>query len=389
MAMIPSPGLDVDIFVTNFTPTIAKNVPPPSENNGLAAPKPRYADSKALSSDQYDSDDAFVDLSYYTGEFGDEENDISAIPLSERENYTLDLTNFEGDNDESLPGERQLNRKVQKQGKKLREKSRKLSRILDAKQDSDRVVVLDGGIDEDASVRELGHRHERPHSNRSDPDILPYLRDDANDSDDGSIDLGMRPVSLYSPTDYPRLISSPSSSRSNSPPLPFATPSSSTIFLDNRSSSTSHLIPDSSNSRTSSPPRSRPASTSHPLNSLIFPPTHAPVKSSPLSSLPPLNTSTLDLFSSKPTEQNIPQSAISTAMTTAMTEDSHYHDSPSSPHARPRLYIQSQEMRDMSAVSVKVRPGKPKLDRILHEEVEMARGSVVVACKILSYLFSQ
>lgn len=374
--------------MTNFTPTIAKNVTPPSENDSLAASKPRRADSRALSLNQYDSDDAFVDLTYYTGEFGDEENDIGAIPLSERENYTLDLTNFDGDNDESLPGERQLNRKVQKQGKKLREKSRKLSRILNVNQDSERVVMLDG-IDEDLNVRDHGRRHEREHLSRSDPDILAYLRDDANDSDDGSIDLGMRPVSLYSPTDYPRLISSPSSSRSNSPPLPFATPSSSTISLGNPSPSTSYLIPDPSSTRISSPPsshRSRPKSTSHPLSGLISPPTHVPVKPSPLSSLPPLNTSALDLFSTKPAEQILLQSAISSAMTTMMTEDSHYHDSPSSPHARPRLHIQGQEMRDMSAVSVKVRPGKPKLDRILHEEVEMARGSVVVACKIISCL---
>ncbi|KAJ3909326.1 hypothetical protein F5879DRAFT_791800 [Lentinula edodes] len=37
-------------------------------------------------------------------------------------------------------------------------------------------------------------------------------------------------------------------------------------------------------------------------------------------------------------------------------------------------------MRNVSAVSVKVKPGKPRLDRILHEELETARGSVVVAC---------
>jgi hypothetical protein len=40
-----------------------------------------------------------------------------------------------------------------------------------------------------------------------------------------------------------------------------------------------------------------------------------------------------------------------------------------------------QEMADIDVVSEKTRPGKPLIDKILAEEVESAKGSVVVACE--------
>ncbi|KAJ4000746.1 hypothetical protein F5050DRAFT_1728597 [Lentinula boryana] len=389
MAMIPSPGLDVDIFVTNFKPLPAKNVssPPTNTDQGLSVPTPSYARSKWTSSEEstlYDSDgadDAFTDLSYYTNEFGDEENDIGSIPFSERENYTLNLTNFEGDNDESLPGERQLNRKVQKQGKKLRAKSRKLSRILDLEQDGDRVVILDGMDDRDKQ----GHRHR--HSSDSNPESNGLTHRDSKESDDESVDLGMKPVALYSPTEYsPRLVgpSSPSTSRSSSPlPLISEDASTPTLTFPNRSSPVFHLSNDSRGAYPLASQTNRPISSSSSLisrpNSPPVQSAHVPIKSSPLVNLAPLNTSAPEISSSQRRSQ--PFSAVSTAISDMYTDDTHHSSSASVHHqARPRLIVEGQEMRDVSAVSVKVRPGKPKLDRILHEEVETARGSVVVAC---------
>ncbi|KAJ4474528.1 hypothetical protein C8R41DRAFT_897418 [Lentinula lateritia] len=390
MAMIPSPGLDVDIFVTNFKPLLAKNVPPPPTDSdpGLLAPTPTYARSKRISSEEstlYDSDgadDNFVDFNYYTDAFGDEENDISSIPLSEREDYTLNLTNFEGDNDDSLPGERQLNRKVQKQGKKLRAKSRKLSHILNLTQDGDRGVMLNGMNDPNKQVHDHGHG-----GSDTDPNVFAFLRD-SNESDDESADLGMRSVELYSPTEYPpRLVGpgSPNSSRSSSP-LPFLPEdaSTSTLTFPDRSSSAFHLSHDSRATSPPASPMSRPLSSSYSSSSRPNSPplhsAHAPIKSSPLVNLRPLNTSDLDVgVSASSIRHSQPFSAISGAMSDMYSDDTHL--SPSSQHqARPRLIVEGQEMRDVSAVSVKVRPGKPRLDRILHEEVETARGSVVVAC---------
>ena len=47
----------------------------------------------------------------------------------------------------------------------------------------------------------------------------------------------------------------------------------------------------------------------------------------------------------------------------------------------PRLLVGSEELRDVARVSEFARPGKPRIDRILADEVEKSRGSVVVACE--------
>jgi hypothetical protein len=59
-----------------------------------------------------------------------------------------------------------------------------------------------------------------------------------------------------------------------------------------------------------------------------------------------------------------------------------------------KLDIGKQEMNDISVVSEHARPGKPKLDRIVADEVENSKGSMIVACEpsllpyilLLSYL---
>lgn len=51
-----------------------------------------------------------------------------------------------------------------------------------------------------------------------------------------------------------------------------------------------------------------------------------------------------------------------------------------------RLEIEAHEMRDLNVVSEHARPGKPKLDEIVAEEVEKFEGSVVVACKLFTSL---
>jgi len=44
------------------------------------------------------------------------------------------------------------------------------------------------------------------------------------------------------------------------------------------------------------------------------------------------------------------------------------------------LEVDESELHDVSVVSEHARPGKPKLDRILADEVENSKGSVIVAC---------
>ena len=44
------------------------------------------------------------------------------------------------------------------------------------------------------------------------------------------------------------------------------------------------------------------------------------------------------------------------------------------------LSLNAQEVRDLQVVSAWAHPGKPKLGRILGDEVEAARGRVAVVC---------
>ncbi|KAA1471129.1 hypothetical protein DENSPDRAFT_837057 [Dentipellis sp. KUC8613] len=142
MALVPPDLLQVEIFVTNFkippkgqpfspypiTPSTAgfQEFAPPTP--GFLKEDRRRQQNRASvdtfdGHDSDDSQDSYVDLSYYTGEFG-----ADGAPTGElgHEEHILDLTNFDGDNDERMPGEAQVNRKVRKEGKIRRALSRRV-----------------------------------------------------------------------------------------------------------------------------------------------------------------------------------------------------------------------------------------------------------------------
>jgi len=75
-------------------------------------------DEDALIEDQIPEGD-FVDLSYYKGDY----NETGELG---HEEHQLDLTNFDGDNDERMPGESSLNRKLKKEGTIRRALTRKI-----------------------------------------------------------------------------------------------------------------------------------------------------------------------------------------------------------------------------------------------------------------------
>jgi hypothetical protein len=47
-----------------------------------------------------------------------------------------------------------------------------------------------------------------------------------------------------------------------------------------------------------------------------------------------------------------------------------------------KLEVEDNELEDVHFVSECARPGKPKIDRILADEVEKSTGSVIVGCKL-------
>jgi hypothetical protein len=46
-----------------------------------------------------------------------------------------------------------------------------------------------------------------------------------------------------------------------------------------------------------------------------------------------------------------------------------------------KLDFDERELHDVAIVAEYARPGRPKLDRLLADEVERAKGSIIVACE--------
>lgn len=53
-----------------------------------------------------------------------------------------------------------------------------------------------------------------------------------------------------------------------------------------------------------------------------------------------------------------------------------------------RLELDDGELADIGVVAERARPGKPRLDRILADEVQRSQGAVVVGCKYMHYSLS-
>ena len=56
------------------------------------------------------------------------------------------------------------------------------------------------------------------------------------------------------------------------------------------------------------------------------------------------------------------------------------------PGEAPGVMIDPIEKKDLSIVAEVANPGKPKLDRVLAQEIAIAKGPIVVACKSLSFV---
>ena len=114
-----------------------------SEDDELAPPDPQFAREdqqsvksrtssdrgsrnsstfSVVSSESEEDADSDVDLSYYIGDYVDEEHGEFG-----HEEHVLDYTNFDGDDDSVLPGEDQLNLSVRKEGRRRRSYIRRTS----------------------------------------------------------------------------------------------------------------------------------------------------------------------------------------------------------------------------------------------------------------------
>ncbi|KZT26361.1 hypothetical protein NEOLEDRAFT_1132404 [Neolentinus lepideus HHB14362 ss-1] len=324
MAMIPEPDLRVDIFVTNAKTALdvrrapllsAQAQPKGASTDFLVPPTPQYtrqgrSRSGSTSSDTSveSEDDAagneYVDLSYYTGDYANEEA-FSDGELGEIN--VVDLTNFDGDDDTVLPGEAQFSKRVKKEGKVRRRQSRKISTAMLAK-----LQLEDRATEE----RRRRHRDNRVSASSTDKLLSPVLSP-VSPVRDRRMSIGSSQFSLgYVDVDY-----GPGTASSSASPLDtIHNPVSPNAFSPSSVSAVRIQDP------------IRPASD----------------------------------WDNQTTHGSI------YAMMPTVGTGSHGE--------QVKLDVDAQEIRDIGIVSEHAWPGRPKLERILADEVEASKGSVIVGC---------
>ncbi|TRM56221.1 hypothetical protein BD626DRAFT_551656 [Schizophyllum amplum] len=342
MEMVSEPALEVNIFVTS---AVRPERPPKPPYAGLgkdASPKsathlispsmastsydysPRNTEYNPYTpsaspgpSDIADADDAYVDLSYYTGEFGDEE----ARPGGPGENYTRDLTDFEGDeggDSRRLSGEAP-------RGRNLRAQSRMLRMSVSGFKD---IMPDESGRMPDAA--HLAHARQELGSRGSTAELLGEDSElaYARASHIGEVDLGATRFPLANQL----------------PPL----------------------LEDSDDERSVYEPESR-LSTGLTMSRGTTPDLHVSTSQLGLGQSQMGGSSRRSSTLVDDTRPNTPWSAFG--------DEKHLLDVEA-----PQLHVEADELRDVARVSEFARPGKPRIDRILADEVERSKGSVVVAC---------
>ncbi|KAG2134412.1 uncharacterized protein EDB93DRAFT_846139 [Suillus bovinus] len=320
LSLVPSSALQIDIFITNFKPIALKksDLPPlqvpqrllytsePVHSEDLQPPHPSFARGspsplRSDSKDSLDNPESDVDLSYYTGEPGDPMEPEEDIGLA-HESHILELTNFDGDDDTTLPGEHNLSHKVKKEGKLRRAQSRKFS--------NERTVRLLEPPSRPHSMQLAANRGSAisATSGLSSDRLLPLSINSDNRWSEISMDTFTSPTSMYG--------DSPTRGQQSTDPAH-------NFSASGRSSQMSHAGASTSRYSTSSWEGKSDAGSSRGLLQ----------SSAPDGSLNPV-----------------------------------------------QFDISEEESRDISVIAEHARPGKPKLDRILADEVEQSEGSVMVAC---------
>lgn len=403
MDIISAPELQVDIFVTNVKPVVGPSplvapagisfapLPRNNKDGDLQPPKPSFVvDSGRLSRSSFSSeesgDDGDVDLSYYTGIVQDE-GELG------HEEHVLDYTNFEGDDDTALPGEAQFHLSIKNEGKSRRAVSRRMSMALFAKQELlHRASQMEYEGPSHSSVR-LISRHSP----------LPQVDTDVAQSPRPSVDV--------------------SSSQRPSTDTASVRPDSEVTRASIHNQQTQHgfpsINPDSEDTRASVHHTHQNQSSFQSATTLVSPVPRTPTSAAPLMGsgppssfrdrgLPPLHTRSLSAVAAASSghkrlsghSQMSDRSFMRSPMTPAssMSRLSQWTDTDSFaalvPHGDVeavkellRLHLDEQEVEDVGIVAEHARPGKPKLDRILADEVERSKGALAVACECLCLLW--
>lgn len=347
MDIVPTSELQIDIFVTNVkpvpppkrapAPTRISFVPPPKpteKNAELEPPHPVFiqeASTRSSISSEDSGEDTDVDLSYYTGGY-EEEGELG------HEEHILDLTNFEGDNDTALPGEAQFNLSVKQEGRARRRNTRRMTMAVMAKHE----LIY--------KATELQFDSPGQSSTQLVRASLPPINTDAGSSSRRpNLDINVTDIPLSTRGPLTPIAATPLTATPNSA-HPLIDP-----FRDMGMSSPRHSGNLSALGYGASTPASRPVSQALSEQSAETPITPA----SRFGSRSRLSVWTdTDSFAAL-----VPGGDVETV------------------REQLRLDLDDKEVEDVGMVAERARPGKPKLDRILADEVERAKGAVAVACE--------
>lgn len=329
--MVPNKDiLQIDIFVTNFS---SQTAPAPdlntlgldTDNEGmLAPPVPRFAKEARPRPDSTASNDS-IDSALSTPSLADYEYSDGGRPGAHRTGtsttahtdsdghgepidgpegdlgaHVLDFTNFDGEDDTRTPGEAQLSKRVKKEGRLRRARSRKVAAAVNAKigleEKRKGVKSFFGGHSTGAGV--IGA---------------------------GVIGVG---VGAGAVDDEPLAAPHPRYAYESGPSTPMSSSPAGTPRLPHSPSGT----PD----HTLRPP-------------LLNDPTYRSSVASSMFSRGSIFSDSRSVFGSGGMDE-------------------------------PAVEMDDEEAEDVGCVAELARPGKPKLARILADEVERAEGEVVVAC---------
>lgn len=325
-----------------------------------------------------------VDLNYHGGGRSVSHQVVpSGGDISEDGHHVLDLTNFDGDDDTRVPGESQMSMRVKKEGKVRRAQSRRKASATQAKQE----------LNQKAPV------YSNAYANAE--DFNPY----------NQIDQPVAPLH-YNPA---RVASPPLTQASKTPARPRNWDLGGTISPPPESRGVSLYDPPIGGSqdqpaqrwgdgtvqsaRTMSSRNDDYAQPYHPSPLAAPSPTPQP-RYPPRPSFPEHRLSAADSiqdrrYSPSPSTQGLfADTAGFDARTLGGSEslrnlmpEPNGQRTPTSTwyHSRdddsPVFEYDDQEMDDLNVVSEVARPGKPRLDKIITDEVERSKGAVAVACK--------
>jgi hypothetical protein len=372
MAIVPSRALQVDIYVTNFKPTPLRHPPlapqgprfdrePTKYNEELQPPHPGFirgnsAHLRSGSTDSVESHESYesdVDLSYYLGESPDGEPPADEMRVAHETNI-LDLTNFDGDVDLALPGEAYLSHRLRKEGKLRRLQSHTLS--AEGKQDARLSHTLaSSDVRTPRHAQDLRQAYPDRYTTPLQSSRVPQPRKIltlSTQSTDRLLPISPLSEQAHSPSSEADLCS-PLSHRSESPLLSHSPLNSVPLSPD--------FPPTVSLVTTNGGPR---------------PPVY-PVKSHHDVKLEPGKSQAVQI---PPSTTNVHlDESHSARLSTLMLGIS---------DSQLPFEMAEQEAIDVNVVSEHARPGKPKLDKVIADEVQASKGAIVVACQMTPFFIT-